>query len=61
MLPLTEAFDEDVDEAADELLDPLELTPNDELLLDNVPVDVLVLLLSFTDGMADGPDAPFGM
>ena len=61
MLPLTEAFDEDVDDAAEESLDPFELTPNDELLLDNVPVDVLLLLLLFTDGMADDPDAPLGM
>jgi hypothetical protein len=50
-----------VDEAAEELFDPFELTPNDELLLDNVPVDVLLLLLLFTDGMADAPDAPLGM
>jgi hypothetical protein len=61
MLPLTEAFDEDVDEAAEESLDPFELTTNDELLFDNVPVDVLVLLLLFTDVMADDPDAPLEM
>jgi hypothetical protein len=50
-----------VDEAAEESLDPFELTTNDELLFDNVPVDVLVLLLLFTDVMADDPDAPLEM
>ena len=62
MLPLTEACVEDVDEAAEESFEPLELMPEEEqLLLDKAPLDVLlVLLLLFADGIADAPPAMLG-
>ena len=63
MLPLTEACVEDVDEAAEESFEPLELMPEEEqLLLDMAPLDdvLLVLLLLFADGIADAPPAMFG-
>ena len=62
MLPLPEACVEDVDEAAEESFEPLELMPEEEqLLLDKAPLDVLlVLLLLFADGIADAPPAMFG-
>ena len=62
MLPLPEACVEDVDEAAEESFEPLELMPEEEqLLLDKAPLDVLlVLLLVFADGIADAPPAMLG-
>ena len=62
MLPLPEACVEDVDEAAEESFEPLELMPEEEqLLLDKAPLDVLlVLLLLFADGIADAPPAMLG-
>ena len=58
-LPFPDAWVEDVEEAAEESFDPLELIP-DELLLDKVPLDALPLAL-FTDGIADVPlDVPLG-
>ena len=63
MLPLPEACVEDVDEAAEESFEPLELMPEEEqLLLDMAPLDdvLLVLLLLFADGIADAPPAMLG-
>ena len=58
-LPLPDAWVEDVEDAAEESFEPLELMP-DELLFDKVPFDALLLAL-FTDGIADAPlDVPLG-
>ena len=49
-----------MDDAAEESLDPFELTPDDDkLLLDNVPLDddALLLLLFVDEGIADAPGA----
>ena len=52
MVAFTDAWDDDVDEAAEESLDPLEMIP--ELFVD--ALDVLL-----TDGIADAPDVALGI